>query len=126
MCPPETAWLASTAEAFDTTARLEYEYKTPPVINEDPQLNRIAREAVVKLYGEETVGCLPPLMSSEDFSILGTRVPSFFAFVGGRNREKGIIYTNHHEAYTVDEDVLQRGAAVMAQFAADYLAETAF
>lgn len=80
---------------------------------------------MVKLYGEEAVGCLPPLMSSEDFSILGTQVPSAFAFVGGRNREKGIVYTNHHEAYTVDEDVLQRGAAVMAQFAADYLAETA-
>lgn len=117
--------VTSTAEAFGTAAQLEYEYKTPPVINEDPQLNRIARGAAVKLYGEEAVGCLPPLMSSEDFSILGTQVPSAFAFVGGRNREKGIVYTNHHEAYTVDEDVLQRGAAVMAQFAADYLAETA-
>lgn len=117
--------VTSTAEAFGTAAQLEYEYKTPPVINEDPQLNRIARGAVVKLYGEEAVGCLPPLMSSEDFSILGTQVPSVFAFVGGRNREKGTVYTNHHEAYTVDEDVLQRGAAVMAQFAADYLAETA-
>ena len=47
--------VTSTAEAFGTAAQLEYEYKTPPVINEDPQLNRIARGAVVKLYGEEAV-----------------------------------------------------------------------
>lgn len=35
------------------------------------------------------------------------------------------MYGNHHEKYDVDETILHRGAAVAAQFAADYLAETA-
>jgi metal-dependent amidase/aminoacylase/carboxypeptidase family protein len=39
--------------------------------------------------------------------------------------EKGLTYTNHHEKYDVDESALKRGAAVMAQFAVDYLAESA-
>lgn len=35
------------------------------------------------------------------------------------------MYGNHNEKYDVDETILHRGAAVAAQFAADYLAETA-
>ena len=46
-------------------------------------------------------------------------------FLGSRDEKKGYIYTNHQEKYDVDEAVLKRGAAVMAQFAADFLAETA-
>ena len=30
-------------------------------------------------------------------------------------------YINHHEKYDVPEEVLKRGAAMYAQFAADYL-----
>ena len=35
------------------------------------------------------------------------------------------MYSNHHEKYDVEEDILHRGAAVAAQFAVDYLTETA-
>ncbi len=115
----------ATAAAFGAKATLSYQYMTLPVINDDPQLNRIAHDAVVKLYGEESVGHLETMMGSEDFSWFGEHIPYFFALLGSRNRDKGITYTNHHEKYDVDEDVLQRGAAVMAQFAVDYLTETA-
>jgi amidohydrolase len=118
--------IESTAAAFGAKASLDYTYMTLPVINSDPRLNRIAHDAVVKLYGEEGLGHLETMMGSEDFSWFGEGgVPYVFGFVGSRNVEKGITYTNHHEKYTVDEDVLKRGAAVMAQFAVDYLTETA-
>lgn len=112
----------NTAAALGCRAQVEYRRMCPPVINRHEELNRIARDAVVKLYGEAAVGHLPTMMGSEDFSWYGTQVPSVFAFIGSRNREKGITYTNHHEKYDVDESVLHRGAAVMAQFAVDYLA----
>lgn len=115
----------STAAAFGAKATVDYRYMTLPVINQDEQINRIAHGALVKLYGEEGVGRMPVLMGSEDFSWLGEHVPYAFGFVGSRNQEQGLIYTNHHEKYTVDESVLQRGTALMAQFAVDYLAETA-
>ena len=63
------------------------------------------------------------VMASEDFSWFGEKVPYFFAFVGSRNESKGLTYTNHNEHYDVDESVLKRGAAVMAQFAVDFLQE---
>lgn len=115
----------NTAAAFGAKGTVDYRYMTIPVINSDKQLNRIAHDAVVKLYGEEGIGHLDTLMGSEDFTHLCPDIPYVFGFVGSRNKEKGITYTNHHEKYTVDEDVLKRGAAVMAQFAVDYLAETA-
>ena len=61
-------------------------------------------------------------MSSEDFAAYALRVPALFAFIGSRNAEKGITHTNHQAQYTVDEDILVRGAAFEAQFALDYLA----
>lgn len=115
----------NTAAAFGAKGNVDYRYMTIPVINKDPQLNRIAHDAVVKLYGEEGIGHLETMMGSEDFTHLCPDIPYLFGFIGSRNREKGLIYTNHQEQYTVDEDVLKRGSAVMAQFAADYLAETA-
>lgn len=114
-----------TAAALGAKAELEYDYLLKPVINQDAQLLRIAHDAVVKLYGEEGIGHLKTLMGSEDFPHLCQDIPYVFAFIGSRNVEKGFTYTNHHEKYTVDESALKRGAAVMAQFAADYLAENA-
>lgn len=115
----------NTAEALGAKATVAYRYMTSPIINDDPMLNRIAKSAVVKLYGEEGVGHLHTLMGSEDFSVFTEGKPYFFAFIGSRNEKTGCTYTNHHAKYDVDESVLQRGAAVAAQFAVDYLAETA-
>lgn len=113
----------NTAAALGAKASLKLEWLTVPVINDNEDLNAIAQNAVKKLYGEEGLGHLETLMGGEDFSFFMQKVPGVFAFIGSRNREKGLVYTNHHEKYTVDEDVLKRGAAVAAQFAFDFLAQ---
>ena len=41
------------------------------------------------------------------------------------NEQKRLYFKKIEEKYDVDETILHRGAAVAAQFAADYLAETA-
>ena len=110
-----------TAAALGAKATLDYKYMTTPIVNSDPELNRIAEQAVVKLYGAENAVKRPAIMGSEDFCFFSDEAPGFYAFIGASNTEKGITYTNHHEKFTVDEDILHRGAAVMAQFAADYL-----
>lgn len=116
---------ANTAAAFGASASLEYQHLTTPVINEHEDLNRIARNAVIKLYGEEGLGHLPTMMGSEDFAFFMEEVPGIFGFIGSRDPEQGTIYTNHHEKYSAPEDVLQRGAAMYAQFALDFLTEKA-
>ena len=111
--------------ANTAAASLEYQHLTTPVINDHEDLNRIARNAVIKLYGEEGLGHLPTMMGSEDFAFFMEEVPGVFGFIGSRDPEQGYIYTNHHEKYSVPEEVLQRGAAMHAQFALDFLTEKA-
>lgn len=112
-----------TAETFGAKAKLDFKWMTIPVINDNEGLNTIAQNAVKKLYGEDGLGHLDTMMGSEDFSFYMGKVPGVFSFLGSRDTEKGYIYTNHQEQYTVDEGLLKRGAAVYAQFAFDYLEE---
>ena len=102
---------------------MTFNWLTVPVINDQEHLVTLAQNAVKKLYGEEGLAHLDTMMGGEDFSYYMLEVPAVFSFIGSRNPEKGLIYTNHHEKYTVDEDVLKRGAALHAQFAYDFLNE---
>ncbi|HZK01222.1 MAG TPA: amidohydrolase [Tissierellaceae bacterium] len=113
----------NTARALGCEAELEYSYLPGPIINEHENLNRIARDAALKLYGEEGLTEMPKLMGSEDFSYFMEKVPAFYGFIGALNKEKGIVYSNHNEKFTVDEDALKRGSALYAQFAYDFLKE---
>ena len=110
----------NVARANDAEAVLKYEYY-PGVLYNDPQLAELARNSVIKLYGEEGLGELQTLMGSEDFSYFLEKAPGVFAFIGTRNEEKGITAQNHNSHFNVDESALKRGAALYAQFAYDYL-----
>lgn len=112
-----------TAAAFGAKAELKYEAFPGPVINDHDDLNAIAHDAAVKLYGEEGIAPLDKMMGSEDFAYFMEKVPGVFGFLGSRDPEH--CYTNHNDKYSVDESVLKRGAAMHAQFAADYLAAKA-
>ncbi|MFV0496679.1 MAG: amidohydrolase [Candidatus Fimivivens sp.] len=117
--------ITCTAEALGCEATLDYRSELGPVINDHDDLTRIARDAATKLYGEEILASMPKLTGSEDFSVLAEKVPGFYGFIGALNPEKGIIYSNHNDKFTVDEDALHHGAALYAQFAADFLVEKA-
>ena len=117
--------IRGTAEALGCTADLEYLFLTTPIVNDHEDLNRIARDAAVKLYGEEALAPMERLMGAEDFSYFMDKVPGFYGFLGSRNEALGKIYPNHNDKYDVDESALQRGSAFYAQCAADFLEESA-
>lgn len=113
--------IEGSAKALGCEADLEYSYYAAPIINEHDHINKIVQSAAAKLYGEESMIEMPKLMGSEDFAYLMEKVPGFYGFIGTRNEEKGIIYPNHNDKFTVDEEVLHRGSALYAQFAHDFL-----
>ncbi|MBR5520495.1 MAG: amidohydrolase [Oscillospiraceae bacterium] len=116
--------IENTAAAYGATAKItKFRWLVIPVINDNENLVRIGQNAVKKLYGEEGLAPMMTQMGGEDFSFYMEKVPGVFGFIGSHNPETGKIYSNHHEKYDVDEDVLKRGAAVYAQFAYDFLAE---
>ena len=112
-----------TAAAFGAKAELKYDAFPSPVINDHDDLNQIAHDAAVKLYGEEGLKEMPRVMGSEDFAYFMDVVPGIFGFLGSRDAEHQA--SNHNDCYDVPEDVLKRGAAMHAQFAADYLSAKA-
>ena len=112
-----------TAAAFGAKAELKYDAFPSPVINDHDDLNQIAHNAAVKLYGEEGIKEMPRVMGSEDFAYFMDVVPGIFGFLGSRDAEHQA--SNHNDCYDVPEDVLKRGAAMHAQFAADYLSAKA-
>lgn len=112
----------NTAATFRATAKVEYHFGCPPTIN-DEKLAAIAQEAVKKLYGEEGLAPMSLLTGSEDFPFYQEKAPGAFAFLGVCNPAKGTCWPQHHSHYTIDEDALQVGAAVYAQFALDFLAQ---
>ncbi|MGF6905627.1 amidohydrolase [Fusobacterium sp. PH5-44] len=112
-----------SADVLGCKINLEYMECLNPIINEDDFLDRVARNAAIKLYGEESLKEMPTLMGSEDFALYMEKVPGYYGFIGARNEKKGIIYHNHNDKFTIDEDSLERGAALYAQFAYDYLIE---
>ena len=113
------------AEGLGRKAVLKYAHVVHPVINDDDDLTEIAQKAVVKLFGEETLCHMPAMMGSEDFANYAAEIPAVFGFIGCRDEANGMIYNNHHEKFTVNESLLPKGTALMAQFAVDYLAGNA-
>ena len=111
----------NTAAALGVKASLEYNYYLSPLINDDDLLNEVAQKAAEKLYGPEATKELPMAMGSEDFALFADKVPAVFGFLGSRNEALGYTAGNHNDCYTVNEEVLKRGAAMYAQFAVDYL-----
>ena len=112
------------AAGYGCTAELDYKYLCPAVINSDEKVVETARGAAVKLFGEDVLGPYEKLMGAEDFSFLMEDTPGVYGFIGGRSKDvPGSGMSNHHECYTIDEKILPMGAALAAQFAADFLAK---
>jgi metal-dependent amidase/aminoacylase/carboxypeptidase family protein len=74
-----------------------------------------------EILGGDKILLMKPLMGSEDFSFYLQKIPGTFAFLGVENREKGIIYPQHHPKYNIDEDILPIGTTLHVAVALEYL-----
>ncbi len=94
--------------------------KFPATINDEEMtafVTRIAKE----ILGEDKLLFMKPLMGSEDFSYYLQKIPGTFVFLGVENRDKGVIYPQHHPRYDIDEDILPIGTALHVAVALEYL-----
>ncbi|OFI05302.1 putative hydrolase YxeP [Clostridium acetireducens DSM 10703] len=108
------------AAAYNAEAQLEYKFITPVTFN-DSKCSSIAQKSLIKLLGEEGISKMKKMTVTEDFAFYLEKVPGVLAFVGVKNPEKHAIYPQHSEKYTIDEDALEIGASLYAQYAIDFL-----
>ena len=79
------------------------------------------RKTAVSLFGEEdVVDVKNPAMPAEDFSFYLREKEGAFVWLGTAQEGK-TPWPLHNSRFDVDEDILWRGAALLAQTAIDYL-----
>jgi len=111
-------------DGVTSAMRGSYEFnlmsKFPATINDDEMTAFVARLAK-DMLGEDKVLQVKALMGSEDFSYYLQKIPGTFVFLGVENKEKGIIYPQHHPKFDIDEDILPIGTAINVAVALEYL-----
>lgn len=105
--------------------RGSYEYNitwgAPPVVN-DAKFTADFVETAKKVIGEENIIELKePSMGGEDVAYFLSKAPGTYFFLGGANSAKGPVYPHHNSRFVIDEDVLWKGTALLAQGAIDWL-----
>jgi len=94
--------------------------KFPATIN-DEEMTAFVAKVAKEILGGDKLSLLRPLMGSEDFSFYLQKVPGTLVFLGVENKDKGIIYPQHHPKYNIDEDILPIGTALHVSVALEYL-----
>lgn len=109
-----------TAAMYRGEAVLDYQFITPPLINDEAS-SEVARSAAGKIYAPEDIVLEPATTGGEDFAYYIQDKPGCFAFIGCADPDKKTDFAHHHECFDVDESVLADGAALYAQYALEFL-----
>lgn len=93
-----------------------------PILINHPKATDLARSSIAKLFGKDAIFEIEkPVMGGEDFAYYLQKVPGSFLRLGIRNPKKNAVYPWHHPKFTVDEDAIKIGSAVLAGIAFDFL-----
>jgi amidohydrolase len=110
----------NTAKSYRAKAEVEYTYGTFPTINNE-YCSKIAEKSVEKILNREAITLFEKITGAEDFSYFLEKAPGVLAFVGIRNEAKQACYPHHNANFQMDEEALEIGTALYAQYAVDFL-----
>ena len=100
---------------IDFSITLEY----PSLLNDD-QVHGLLKDPLNKVFGEENVTEMEPMLAGEDFAFYSRKVPSMFYFIGARDIADE-VYFLHHPSIIVNEGCIPYGAAFLAEGALQLL-----
>jgi len=109
------------AQSMRGDAELTYDYKYPPLIN-DEEFTKFFRESAVKIVGEDKIlEMKEPVMGGEDMAYFLEKAPGTFIFLNNPKEIDGDIYPHHNSKFDIDESYFKVGAALFVQTVFDYL-----
>lgn len=111
----------NTARAYGASAKVEIQWGVPMVYN-DAQSVALAQQ-VLKEHPILEPDPFIPICASENYGFFVEKFGGFMCYIGMRNEEKGLTYTQHHPKFGIDEDVLAKGAAFFALYADAFFKE---
>jgi len=105
------------AEACGARVEISLTRGYPVLLNDQGAADRMIEAARLAGVVPEDMVELTPLGVGEDFAYYSQKIPAVFAFLGCSARGRQ-AHAHHHPCFTVDENVLPLGSALLAQFAA--------
>ncbi|WP_067724611.1 M20 metallopeptidase family protein [Oceanobacillus damuensis] len=105
--------------SFDATFELNYHHGYPSVVNDEALIPKF-KQTVSQILGEDSFSIINPSMGGEDFSYYTQKVPGLFFRLGTRCNEE-TSYPLHHPKFDIDEEALSLGAALLSQYALNFL-----
>ncbi len=107
------------SEMYGVGCEIVYKAHLPPVVN-DPGMSEIGRKLAETIPGLKLSRTAEPVLAGDNISVYLREYPGFYAMLGGGRKDRP-AFPHHHEEFDIDEAALGKGAALMAQFAMDYL-----
>lgn len=106
-----------------TGAKYEYRFIRlfPPLINDEGIARRLHNSSARILGEKNAVWGGKATMAGEDFAYFTQAVSGAIFKLGCRNRKEGITAPLHNKRFQIDEKCLKYGAAILADFAIDFL-----
>jgi len=112
-------WIGNTLSALRTSYQIEYELsynRGYPVLRNDEEKTKKLLSIAKKIFTNVEV-MDNPTMGGEDFAYYLQKVPGAFAFIGAGNKKKGISSKLHTPDFTIDENALPLGVALLYSLA---------
>ena len=103
-------------DAHGASCELQYRYGYSSVVN-DRQLTKKVEDIIVDAFGKEFILSMPPMMGGEDFSAYLGNIPGCYIIVGSGNKERGIVYPQHHPRFDIDEQAMEYGVRLFVYVA---------
>jgi amidohydrolase len=110
--------LKGVAETFGANIEIEYSLDYPSLIN-DPKIHSALLFPLYKIFGQDKVHEIGPLLGGEDFAFYSRTVPSMFYFIGTNNGSNKFFV--HHPEVVFDEACISFGSEFLAEAAVSLL-----
>lgn len=104
------------ARLYNMEVSVDYGAMLHPEVYNDERLTEEALRKAGCIFPEDTFIQVPKIFLGEDFSVYQKKIPGVFAFVGGGNKAKGLVYPNHHNCFDMDEEALKYCVGLYAAY----------
>lgn len=108
--------IAYTCDAFGAKYDFEYNFRYPPLINDDSAVDKMYNAALNVLSEDCIIIGNEPSMAGDDFAYFAKKVPSVYFYLGSGNEKRGITQPLHSKNFDIDEGCLSVGISVMASY----------
>jgi amidohydrolase len=103
------------AKSFSAVITINFDLRYPSLMNH-ATVHKKLLPSLQRIFGQENVREVSPVMASEDFAFYSRKIPSMFYFLGAR-ADKPDAYFLHHPKMEVNEACIPLGAEFLSKAA---------